>query len=107
MVFLVIFDSSLIIENVLDIQRFFLVLAFYINDIDHDFSAASFDAAHDHHNNLNFCVYYHFNCVLGKFTDIVFLLVLIYITKCTKIIKLITDETHAKHELHFKQSISR
>ena len=157
MVFSVILDSSLITENVLDIQSFFLILAFHINDIDHaeffyfqyselylryttytshiphqylgitqcfhncsayirvvyclymikhyafthfllvnfekwkfsklnlsyninfsekkkicdhDFGAISFDAAHDEHNNLHFCIYCRFNCVLGKFTDI-------------------------------------
>ena len=34
------------------------------------FSAVSFDAAHDDHNNLNFCIYCHFNCDLVKFIDI-------------------------------------
>ena len=70
MVFSVIFDSSLIIESVLDISSFFSILAFHINDIDHDFSPFSFDAAHDDDNNLNFRIYCHFNCVLMKFTDI-------------------------------------
>ena len=46
------------------------MLAFHINDIFHDFSAFSFDAAHDDHNNLNFCIYCHFNGVLMKFTNI-------------------------------------
>ena len=42
--------------NVLDIQGFFSILAFHINDTDHDFRAFGFDAAHEDHN-LNFCVY--------------------------------------------------
>ena len=33
-------------------------------------SAFSLDAAHEDHNNLNFCIYFHFNCVLMKATDI-------------------------------------
>ena len=45
-VFSVIFNSSLIIYNVLDIQSFFSILAFHINDIHHDFSSCSFDGAH-------------------------------------------------------------
>ena len=60
----------MIIENVLNIQSFLSILAFHINDIDHDFSAFSFNAAHDKHNNLNFCIYCHFNSVLMEFTDI-------------------------------------
>ena len=71
MVFSVIFDSSLIIKNILDIRSFFSILAYHIKDIDHDFSALSLDAAHGDHNNLKFCIYCHFNCVLMKFTDII------------------------------------
>ena len=50
-----------------DIQTFFLVWAFHINQIDNDFSAFSFHAAHDDNNNLNFCICCHFNCVFMKF----------------------------------------
>ena len=50
-------------ENVLHIQSIFLISAFHINDFDHDFSAVSFDVAHDDHINLNFSTYCHVNCV--------------------------------------------
>ena len=66
MVFSVIFDSSFIIKNVLDIQSFFLLLAFHINDIHYDFRAVCFDAAHDDHNTLNFCIYVFSAVFLGN-----------------------------------------
>ena len=99
MMFSVVFDSSLIIiiDNVLGIQSFFSILPFHINDIDHDFNAFSFDASHDDHNILNFCIYCHFNCVLIKFTDIMSIcpdLFLCSYPKYTKIINCITNETH-------------
>ena len=48
-------------ENVHYLQSFF----------SHDFSAVNFDAAHDDHNNSNFCTYCYFNCVLKKLNDVV------------------------------------
>ena len=70
-----IFNSSLIIENVLDIQSFFSILAFHINDIDHDFSAFSLMLHIFLYNTIKMtintiCIYCHFNCYRTKFIDI-------------------------------------
>ena len=80
LVFSIIFDSCLIIDNVLDMQSL-SQLAFHINGTDHDFMAFSSDAAHDYHNNLNFCIYCHFNCVL-KFTDIICICSDLFLCSC-------------------------
>ena len=54
------------INNVKELHHFFKKYDFR----KYDFRACSFDAAHDYHNNLDFCIYCRFNCMLMKFADI-------------------------------------
>ena len=48
----------------------------------YDFSAFSFDAAHDYHNDSNFCIYSRFNCVLMNFSDIIWICSELFLCSC-------------------------
>ena len=97
-VFCVIFDY----RECFDIHSFFIILAFHINDIVHDFSAFSFDAAHDDYNNLNFCIYCHFNCVLGKITDIMCIFPDLFYAQIN-----IHNKMYQNHQMHYAWKTSK
>ena len=102
MVFPVIFNSSLIIQNFLDIQSFFSILAFHINNIMILMLHIFLYKMTIH----TICIYWHFNRVFMKFIDIMCIRLDLFLCSCQYAQQNVAKSSNSLRMKHIKNTRS-